>query len=640
MGKALLKNIFKLIHEFIQRNKMTRGIKVRRYTPRVRSVHIYVIFLIILISFTVYTLLPYYGVQDYKGDEVWYVDAARNYLVHVGVSPTYIYHYGNGTYPPGIYYGVNVLINIPFWNGTSFNQQDALSRVSYGDSSDALGLLNEIYNWNDTMYIEILQKALNSTNPGHVVYFPGLYRSLTNNAYFLVGGSSDGRTSRLYERNFIKAVQNIRAPKDVYITVYYKKPVYTDGRVVYVNKTLRFLAFRKGERMFYVVPGFRYADVWGIQYYYNFEHPFLGKAFIIASMYLFGDNPEAWRLPSMIAYVIILLSVAFTVLNLTKSYFWSSVGALLVAIDPGLRMLGTTAMLDIFVAMFSALTMVALSRRKLKWASLFVGLGGAVKLNGWFLGLAIAIILILEIRELKSFREQIKAFFKNGVKYGLISICAFVGGMLPIELFFRFNQWWPSFAKGTLWLMHRSIPHPFQSPIWDWFFNRNPFTIYYYPRIMIQTNWFLWLLALVFSVVGIFVVYDIKTKTEFDWVNTGLWSLWIMWLVVYLIGSRAQYSYYDVQITPFVIAVFVVSFARLLCWRDVKDSVLYSLMGLPRIPRKVMGNSGRARTFNTLRKTRISGYKRSRLPGRRHSRRRARPSQKRPKVGRQKNIKP
>lgn len=502
----------------------------------------YALFTIALMVAVFFSLWPHYAasdaVQNYKGDEVWYVDAARNYLYHDNITVHYrvteTWYEGDIAHKE-VYEGVNVFVRIPD-NQTQIDPQ--------------------WYDWKnfDPYVYQVIVK--NNLTGIHAQDF----NQIKNARYYLVPENEFS--------TFVNAVKNIRAPKD--ITTTYQ--VIENGKKVDKTVTL----FKKGEPIFDVRPGFIYADEFGIEKYYNLEHPFLGKMFIIAAMYLFGDKPTYWRIPSLIMYYIVLIFTGLAVVNITRNYFWGGVAMTLVAIDPGLRMLGVTAMLDIYVAAFMALTAYALSKKDLAAASFFTGLAAAVKFNGIFVAFGIGIYILIKALETEK-GKRLKTFIKDSLKYGAIATTAFFIANVPIMAFLSLDEWWNGFIESFKWHLSWKGAHPFESPVWNWFFNKNPFTIYFDPRIMIQTNWFMWDLAVIFSIIGLFIIYE-KYGDKYLLEILGGFSIIAMYLIMYILGGKSQYSYYSVQITPFMIILFTVGLAFLLDWNRLikafKDTTL------------------------------------------------------------------
>ena len=536
---------------------------------------LFILFLIILLSVEIVTLKPYItgpNVQNYKGDEVWYVDVARNYLHSVGddVFYTHVVEYTQGGHLIRVVnYGANVLLRVPDVNSSFY--QDIPKRVIEGDPNDVIQLLPQIYNYDNPAYAKYENQLFGMAGASGVTRVEGIHQKALNIAYYLF-------PSKQQIIALQRAAETYTAPENITVTVQYQVPVNNNGKITYVTKTLKYVAYTKGQKMFDVVPGFFYADQFGIEKYKNLEHPFLVKMILIGDMKLFGDNPSDWRIPSLISFLLIIILVALTVKEFTGSYFWGFVAALLAGVDPGLRMLGATAMLDIFVTLFSALAMYSLAKKKLLWASFWTGVAAAAKPNGIFIFLAILLyVAYYAIENVDGdYKKKLKKFIIDSTVYASIAIAAFLAFNLPIIYFVPLSEWWHGLINGMFhWDLMYKGPHPFESPIWNWFFNRNPFTIYFEPRIMIQTNWFLWDLAAVFSILFFLVpkIYPRREKrTGFALVNAAVWSIVLLYLAMYVSGGKTQFSYYSVQLTPFWVTIFTTILAYFIDWSRFKGT--------------------------------------------------------------------
>ena len=89
--------------------------------------------------------------------------------------------------------------------------------------------------------------------------------------------------------------------------------------------------------------------------YLNLEHPLLGKELIALGMYLLGDNPLGWRLPSLIAGTVAVGASMRAMWHASEERFSTlAFGVLLVTGFP-LFIHARLAMLDIFMVAFLAL---------------------------------------------------------------------------------------------------------------------------------------------------------------------------------------------------------------------------------------------------------------------------------------------
>lgn len=88
--------------------------------------------------------------------------------------------------------------------------------------------------------------------------------------------------------------------------------------------------------------------------YRNPEHPPLGKQFIAAGIYLFGDNPFGWRIMSLIAGTIALGAAMRALWQASQDRFATIAFGMLLATGFHLFIHARIAMLDIYMAAFLA----------------------------------------------------------------------------------------------------------------------------------------------------------------------------------------------------------------------------------------------------------------------------------------------
>lgn len=114
----------------------------------------------------------------------------------------------------------------------------------------------------------------------------------------------------------------------------------------------------------------------------NGEHPQLGKLAIAGSIELMGDNPWAWRLPSVLVGTLALLGV-FALARAAGAGSWLAVGAAaLMASDNLLIVHSRIATLDIFVVAAMLWGVALYLRGRWLLAGAVLGLGICAKLVG------------------------------------------------------------------------------------------------------------------------------------------------------------------------------------------------------------------------------------------------------------------
>lgn len=238
----------------------------------------------------------------------------------------------------------------------------------------------------------------------------------------------------------------------------------------------------------------------------NPEHPLLGKELIAASMWLLGDNPFAWRLPSALAGALTLFAAM-------RATWWASLSrpatlfaGVLLATNFVLFVIARIAMLDPAMLAFAMVTVWLCARvvRRSRHGHLTLGLAGvALGLSlaaKWSVaplavlpGLAFAIARLVMLRERHA--KVLTARDAGPVPGVSLIDAAILLGAIPIAVYlFSFLPlaW---FATGAVpfsdvlefqWRMkdlQESVvkPHPYQSVWWQWVADWRPIWFLYEP---------------------------------------------------------------------------------------------------------------------------------------------------------------
>ncbi|ABN69981.1 glycosyl transferase, family 39 [Staphylothermus marinus F1] len=306
-----------------------------------------------------------------------------------------------------------------------------------------------------------------------------------------------------------------------------------------------------------IVYGWRIPDADGINEYLNLEHPPLVKYLIALSILYLGDYPLYWRVPNIIAGALIVFFVFLSIRKLTNNPWLGLIASLLVSVDPIMRYLSSIALLDVFVALFSVITFYLAITRKYMFSILLAIIGSTAKFNTLFV--LIPVYLLYIRRELKKDNSFINFIYYTTlfflVTFGsFLAIQALIS--IPIINIIGFESWLNQSIFGAIkW--HTSVKCagaacPASSAPWDWFLGANGFVLYYISsndKLVALGYWPLWALALAFSILFI-PAYRIDRKTSYSW----LFLLGILsgYILLWIIGGRTQYSFYSVQLAPFV----------------------------------------------------------------------------------------
>lgn len=309
-----------------------------------------------------------------------------------------------------------------------------------------------------------------------------------------------------------------------------------------------------------IVPGWQLPDHEGINDYLNLEHPPLGKYIIGLSILLIGDYPVAWRVPLVIVGVATVLLVYMIVLELTRSAIVAFVSGILFSYDTMTRALFSIAILDGFVAFFTALSMYLLLKRKYTSSIITAIVSGAFKFTALFTLIPVLSILAW-IMAKKTSRPSLFGFIRILVNFVALSAVLFLIflSVVSIPLINRIGLTnWINFSLLGSFKWHLSVKCttsscPVSSSPWDWFLGYNSFPLYYFPdgtALFAESLYPLWFTSLVLSIIFMPLIYRGYRKYAIP----CLFLLGVLagYVIIWILGSRTQYSFYAVQLAPLV----------------------------------------------------------------------------------------
>jgi len=282
--------------------------------------------------------------------------------------------------------------------------------------------------------------------------------------------------------------------------------------------------------------------------YYNLEHPPLGKYIISISIMLFGDNPLAWRLPSIIEAGLIPLLVFAAFARKEASHaplLAGTAGALAAASDRILVASGSLAMLDIHLAFFGTLALTLALRGHGRLASIAAGLATAVKYSG-----AAFVVAVAVIRAWRSGRAR--EWILAASETILLSVAAFAITLLPLALYFGPERIAHEIVAGLGWHTTPRPEGPPTSTPAGWIFNLNPFYFTYnYVAVGAELTTPLHLYAI--AVAPLLVLAASCHRSRGRCIISGpalYFSVLGIYVLVILLGNNTLYSFYAVQLTP------------------------------------------------------------------------------------------
>jgi dolichyl-phosphate-mannose-protein mannosyltransferase len=177
----------------------------------------------------------------------------------------------------------------------------------------------------------------------------------------------------------------------------------------------------------------------------NLEHPPLGKAFIDASMWAFGDNGFGWRLPSLLLGIASVVLVYAIVRRLSPDGWLAVLAATIFAFDNFVFVHSRIATLDMPMLTFMLLAVWLWFSEWHALAGIACGIALLIKLPALF-GLAALVLLGLGPVVIRAVRERtldVRAL-RPTVLLLLSSTVVFLGGLWLLDL--AFTQYNTPFA--------------------------------------------------------------------------------------------------------------------------------------------------------------------------------------------------
>jgi len=401
----------------------------------------------------------------------------------------------------------------------------------------------------------------------------------------------------LYDlKNFVIYGLKGKVLKDESYYVYNDQGNYLPALCVKIPKeNLKFVHLAPHEKQYAV--GYCYPNANGVLDYLNLEHPPLVKYVIGLMLYLVGDKPILWRIPSILlaAAILILmyLSIRKIIPEINTAIVLGVIAMLVTIFDITFRSLSMVAMLDIYVAFFTYLTYYLALNGLMLPAIITLGLSASSKFNGAFPFLALIAKTIRDFDLYKIILFIILIF--------MIPITLFLVLSIPLINYLGFETWWANGVIGAIsWhLSVKTLGGPPQSAPWEWFLGINPFPLHlaYDPNtgqwvadLIARGNPPLYILTLVLSIFLIPVFKDLPDE-GFTYVYT--WSTYLFYIVIWFLGARTQYSFYMVQLVPLMYTLLFMEIWYLMtplnrvlqvlkAWKELFKSLFNVLSKIPK----------------------------------------------------------
>ena len=331
-----------------------------------------------------------------------------------------------------------------------------------------------------------------------------------------------------------------------------------------------------------IVWGWRVGDAENIDTYLNLEHPPLAKYLIALSILLLGDRPFNWRIPSIVFGVALVVLTFFIAREISKDDLIALLVTALVAVDPLVRNMSSIAMLDIFVATGSAIAVLLALRRRFLASCIAVAISACFKWSALLTYVPISFLYIKHLvsRGTRAFSDIVFEICRLGLATLFLFLSIDILVSIPLIAYVGLVDWFSNAVFGAIsW--HLSVkcvgPGCSSSAPWDWFLGVNTFPLYLSKELSLYAQGYVPIYIACFVLMLLAPPYLARCKPP----SRDAWylvtGLFIGYVLLWLAGSRTQYSFYAVHLAPYV-NLFVVMMLVELADRNNLEVFVHSLI--------------------------------------------------------------
>jgi len=472
--------------------------------------------------------------NDYVGDEVWYVPASRNVLHRLGFEAHYIH---NG------YEGVNVIFS---------NDDDKAKYEHVIDEAVIMydGNMSATVNYQKfpAIYVEIPRERLRD-------FMNYLRDNIPENAYYTVTGF------RYPDKDNIQNYLNLEHP--------------------FLGKDFIMLSMLLlGDKPFYWrVPGlilYGLLQLLVLLTAYRITKSYLAS--LIALFFVAVDPTlQATAVTAMLDIYVGVFVALFTFL---LTYGWRNWAGFGVGLAGATKLSGAFGYPVLFLRLLADAKEKAGWRKALRMVVIVVLLGLTVVAYSEYLAdywdakyfQILALLTVLAVAEfVYSSRESLElllAFLTAGLSLPLLG---FLLPEIPAIKVVGFNDWLRNFLGSFKWHLSYKGPNPWTAPFWEWFYNGNSFHFHFNPDIVANTNPAL----LLFMVVAVFAIPYVWKRRNLVIVPFGIfWSTVALFALQYALGGKTQFSFYATALVPEAAVVMGVVVYEIVSWDAFRESLL------------------------------------------------------------------
>jgi len=316
----------------------------------------------------------------------------------------------------------------------------------------------------------------------------------------------------------------------------------------------------------------------------SWPHPEMGKFAIAAGVVLFGDRAFGWRIPAVIAGLVMLACVYPLARRLGLPPPWALIALVFAAADTLGIAQSRIATLDVFVGAWTVLCILLALRyaqdgRQRRWLVLCAAAGGMAVATKWSGGLALIAAAILMFLVWLNDRgpaaeddEAVPAYLLGDVPTARPPfVRALPGALLVVALFVlvpaafyvlsyvqyftsghTLADWWELQRQALYFSLHLKASHTYASIAPSWIVDYRPVWYYFegtedYRGVIAMGNPFLWWVATLGLIAAPILVILRRTALLLP---TAL--IVVVLYVPWFATTRTSFLYYMTPVAPFL----------------------------------------------------------------------------------------
>ncbi len=321
----------------------------------------------------------------------------------------------------------------------------------------------------------------------------------------------------------------------------------------------------------------------------SWPHPEMGKFAIAAGIVLFGDRAFGWRLPAVIAGLVMLACVYPLARRLGLPPPWALIALVFAAADTLGIAQSRIATLDVFVGVWTVLCILLALRyaqegRRKRWLVLCAAAGGMAVATKWSGGLALVaaavLIFLVWLRDREPVAEDeatadeatkpayllgdvptARPTFVRALPGALLVVALFV--LVPAALYLlsyvqyfatghTLADWWELQRQALFFNLHLKAVHTYASSAATWIVDYRPVWYYFdgakmYRGVVAIGNPFLWWVATL-GLIAAPILAILRRTTLLLPAAIVVAVLYLPWFAT----SRTSFLYYMTPVAPFL----------------------------------------------------------------------------------------